>query len=564
MIIDYLDGSAPAELETDLCIIGAGAAGIAIAQTFLGTAVNVCVIAGGGLASTRRNQELYSGRFIGSLPFDPGISRMRVFGGSCNLWGGGCIPLSPMDMGRRDWVPHSGWPLSYAELEPYYRQARPFCGIEAHDFADGSFLAPPPREPLAFDDGALVNKIFARSPVMFGEAYRSELDRAPNIQVLLHASLLELIASPAGASVQHVRVGSLGGHAGVIRARHYVLACGAIENARLLLLSNATAPNGLGNDRDLVGRYFMDHPAGKLGTLFTDTPDRIARPYERHGGKGPAPAFPELCLSDEIQRTHRLLNGRVRPLAVEGPVPHGVRAIRQLRGKFRRAERGENARLEQQIHDALKFIGAQDGDDAVETTAGIGTLALRLGLGLGDIAKAFGRKLTDKPVVESRQVDLIGYFEQAPNPDSRITLGDERDALGQRKICVDWQLTPLDRYTFRSAAMFFNTRLAALCQGQFQLEPWLNEGDDAVPGVRGTAHHMGTTRMDDDPHKGVVDSRCRVHGISNLHVAGSSVFPTGGWAFPTFTIAALSLRLAEDLRVLLAEPKESIRTYQVA
>jgi choline dehydrogenase-like flavoprotein len=168
-------------------------------------------------------------------------------------------------------------------------------------------------------------------------------------------------------------------------------------------------------------------------------------------------------------------------------------------------------------------------------------------LGAGDIAAALGRKLTARPTVKSRHAELYGFFEQAPNPASRIRLGSEPDALGQPKVCVDWQLTELDRHTYRASARLFGERLARACGGSFEIEPWL--GDEHAPAqVRGTAHHLGTTRMADDPQHGVVDRHGRVHGIGNLHMAGSSVFPTGGWAFPTFTIVALSLRLAERLR----------------
>ena len=195
--------------------------------------------------------------------------------------------------------------------------------------------------------------------------------------------------------------------------------------------------------------------------------------------------------------------------------------------------------------------GRSGGEDIAATTESIGTLALQLGMGLGDVVKAFAQKLTDRPTVKSSHVDLIGFFEQAPNPDSRITLGTETDALGKRKVCVDWRLTPLDMHTYRTAAKLFGGELASACGGTFQLDPWLDGEASTVPQVHGTAHHLGTTRMSDDPRQGVVDRHCRVHGIDNLHIAGSSVFPTGGWAFPTFTIVALSLRLAEDLRALL-------------
>ena len=546
MIIDYLDGSGPEDFFADICIIGAGPAGISIARSFIGTSLSICLVESGGLAGEDRNQELYEGTSIGSPELDPATSRMRAFGGSCNVWGGGCVPLSTLDLGPRDWVPHSGWPLSYDEIEPYYRRAQAVCGIESHDFTEGTFLTPPARAPVAFDTGKLVNQNFVLSPVFFGDAYRSELEGAANITVLLHANLLEFEAAPAGASVRQARIGALDGRRGLIRARRYVLACGGIENARLLLLSNSVAPNGLGNDRDLVGRYFMDHPSGKLGTLFTDAPDSLTRPYDRSGGKGPAPSFPELCLSDEAVQAHQLLSGRVRPVAVEAPTPKGIQALRDLKNAFLPV-RDESLALEGMMR---ARNSDESGNDDGKAKQGIGKLGLRLGMGTWDIANAVRRKLTGKPTVRSAHVDVIGYFEQAPNPDSRVTLSDEIDALGQRKVCVDWRLTELDWHTYRTAAGLVGAELANSCGGKFQLEPWLQEGSDAVPQLRGTAHHLGTTRMSDDPNLGVVDRQCRVHGVDNLYVVGSSVFPTGGWAFPTFTIVALSMRLAEHLRTL--------------
>lgn len=551
MIIDYLDGSSPTDVEADLCIIGAGAAGIAIARSFIGTPLSVCLIEGGGLAGEEKSQALYEGTSIGNPPFDPGVSRMRVFGGSCNLWGGGCITLSKHDLAERHWVPHSGWPLSYEELEPYYARALAYCQIDAHDFAHGSFVGPLPRAPIPFDADKLVNQISARSPIFFGAAYRAELEKADNIKVLLHANLMELEATPDGTSVRRARIAALSGHAGSVTARHYVLASGGIENARLLLLSDSVVPQGLGNTHDLVGRFFMDHPSGSLGRVVTDTPERLTRPYDRNLGKnGSAPAFPAIGLSDHAQRTHRLLSGRVHPFPVEADVPNGIRALRQFRAALRPAPRDEGTELEARLCAAMKN-GPSPGDDTTPTKEGVGKLALRVGLGAGDIAKAFMRKLADKSAVKSNHVELIGYFEQAPNPQSRITLGADVDALGQRKICVDWQLTPLDKHTYRTAAALFGNELARACGGRYEPAAWVGGTENGMPKVRGTAHHLGTTRMSDDPKQGVVDRHCRVHGVDNLHIAGSSVFPTGGWAFPTFTITALSLRLAEDLRCLL-------------
>lgn len=548
MIVDYMGAAHPQDVETDLCVIGAGAAGIAIAHSFIGTSVRVCLLESGGASTEQRSQALYEGSSLGDVPFDPSTSRMRVFGGSCNLWGGGCIPLSRHDMDTRDWVPHSGWPISYAELEPYYTRARAYCRLDPLELDNGSFAAPTLHPPLHFDDEKLVNQIFAHSPILFGEAYRDELEQAPNVTVMLHANLLELVASPDGAHVREARIGSLAGRRGTVRARHYVLACGGIENARLLLLSDSVMGQGLGNQHDVVGRYFMDHPSGKLGTLTTDTPHRITRPYDRRRSKGAVPSFPEIGLSHRAQRRHQLLNGRVHPFSVEGPLPRGIRALRELRLALRRSVQDESARLEARMSEALRNAPATE---AVAVPDSVALTALRLGLGIGDIAKAFMHKLADRPSVASNHIDLVGYFEQAPNPDSRVMLGHDIDALGQRKVSVDWRLTPLDRHTYRTAARLFGSEIARAGEAHFQLEPWLDDDSAEIPQVHGTAHHLGTTRMSDDPRQGVVDRDGKVHGIDNLHVAGSSVFPTGGWAFPTFTIVALSLRLADELRAML-------------
>lgn len=547
MIFDYRKAASPADVEADICIIGSGAAGLAIAWAFLGTKAKVCIVEGGGLAADERNQALFEGASVGVPDFDPGASRLRAFGGTCNFWGRGCIPLA--NLAPRDWVPYSGWPIDFTDLEAHYRRASTFCGLEAHEIGEDSFLTPSSRRPLDFDEEALEHKTFASSPMIFGHVYREALERADNVTVLLHANLLELEAAPSAQAVRHARIGTLDGRRGVVRAAHYVLACGGIENARMLLSSNSLVPEGLGNEHDLVGRFFMDHPSGKLGTLFTEHPNLVTRPYDRNVPKGRPQLHPEICLSEQAQRKHRILSGRVRPFAFEEPVPEGLQALRDLRAAMRARQRHENWAIKARV------CGRRNGEPdyiakAMPPAEDIRALTLRAGLNAGDIAKAFGRKLTRKPTVRTERIDLIGYFEQEPNRDSRITLGEERDALGLRRVAVDWRLTELDRRTYRMAANLFGGELARACDGRFHSESWLDD-ESAVPQVFGTSHHMGTTRMADDPRDGVVDRHCKVHGMDNLHIAGSSVFPTGSWAFPTFTIIALSLRLADHLRARL-------------
>jgi len=549
VILDYLDGSVPADHQADLCVIGAGPAGIAIARAFLGTQVRVLLVESGGLAGEDRTQALCEGTAHGGSPFDMAHSRMRVFGGSCTLWGGGCIPLADSDMTPREWVPDSGWPLRYADLEPWYAKAREFCQIAPeHTFGPGQFDGPTQRKPLDLDPEALVNLLFARSPILFGEAYRDELRAAPNITVLLHANLMELEANASATAVVRARLGALTGRRGHVSARHFVLAAGGIENARLLLLSDSVAPCGLGNDRDLVGRYFMDHPRGTIGSVHSESPDKLTRPYERAIGKVRLPVAAEIGLANAAQRHHRVLNGRVHPFAVEGALPKGIRALRNVRAALRPPSRDEATLLEARLSAAMS-----NGPTAaaVAVPPNLALSAVSLGLHIGDVIRAVAQKVADKPTVNSERVELVGFFEQAPNRDSRVTLGNTRDALGLRRVNIDWRLTELDRHTYRTLTSLSGKPLADACGGTFEAAHWATDAS-AEPEVFGTAHHMGTTRMSADPASGVVDTDGTVHGMHNLHVAGSSVFPTSGWAFPTFTLIALSLRLADHLRVLLA------------
>lgn len=551
VILDGCDPNLVGEIETDVCIVGSGPAGITLARAWLGSSVRVCLIESGGLAPEPVTQSLYEGINVGAGSLDPASCRLRAFGGSTNVWGGGCIPLGQLDFEHRHWVTDSGWPVSFAQMQPYYARALSLLRIDAHEFAEGTFSTPPARQPLSFEDDTLRNCNFIRSPVFFGEAFLDELRLAPNIQVILHATVTSLDTCANASHVQQVKARSSAGNTLSVKAKTYVLACGGIENARLMLLSNTTAPKGVGNENDLVGRYFMDHPSGLLGTLSTDVPERITRAYDRSEVSGPASSFPELCLSESSLRSHSLLNARLKPFVVEGPVPPGLQGLRDIRNALRRSSRDESMALEGRMSAVESTRSRAAEARARRSIRNFGRAAIAVGLHLDDIAYAWKRKRAAKLPVQAERVDLVGYFEQAPNPSSRVRLGHELDALGQRKVVVDWQLTELDWRTYRMAASLFGSKLANASQGTFTPAEWLQATAGNGAEIHGTAHHMGTTRMAESSSRGVVNLDSRVHSVDNLYISGSSVFPTGGWAFPTFTIVALSLRLSDHLRMVL-------------
>ena len=342
---------------------------------------------------------------------------------------------------------------------------------------------------------------------------------------------------------------NLDGRRGSVRARHYVLATGGIENARLLLASDSVAPQGLGNRHDQVGRHFMDHPRCLAGQVVDGDLWTLLRPYNSDDQRRRLPLYRELSLSERVQRERRLLNARAglsgrrcRSDRAAGP----ARTARDVPAQPRPGP-GTSIASSTRSARARGGIAGPLPSPPVLASGPRRRLMLSVGMNAGHVAGALARRLRRRPLHGCQRVDLMTYFEQSPNRDSRITLSDSRDALGMRKVRVDWRLTDLDYASYRTSASLLGEETARCCGGRFQPSPWVVD-PSIRPAVVGTAHHIGTTRMSLRPEDGVVDPDCRVHGLENLHVAGSSVFPTGGWAFPTFTIVALAMRLADRLR----------------
>jgi choline dehydrogenase-like flavoprotein len=493
-----------AVFDADLCIIGAGAAGITIARDLAGSSLRICLLEGGAFVASRESQDLYAAKMLNSYTKRPGgaeyltYSRLRYFGGSTNHWAGWCRPLDASDFERRSWVPNSGWPISRETLEPWYRRASETCEIPA--FADDPPLpGAGARAPYALDDRRVATRlIHIGPPTRFGERYRDEILEASNIRVFLDANVVALHARESGSALDRIAVRTHDGRRFSVRPRGTVLAAGAIENARLLLLSNHEQPEGLGNHHDQVGRYFMDHPfVERAGRWWvTAPPDTGGQPADLYRRHGPSPTA----------------SGRARGVIV---VAEGVREQEQLlHGMV-------------QIEDYWRWKTGPLDKAVAHVTGAVA------GLGSGER----GQRVVS--------ATLLCVGEQSPNPDSRVTLAEERDRLGLRKAQLDWQLTELDARSVRRTVEITADALGRALAGRARIlvserRPW--------PETTGRSHHMGTTRMHDDPRRGVVDADCRVHGLANLWIAGSSVFPTGGYATPTLTLVARAHRLGDRLR----------------
>ena len=309
---------------------------------------------------------------------------------------------------------------------------------------------------------------------------------ADNVHLLTYANAVDLEADASVRQVTGVRVKTIDGKSHLVRARYFALACGSIQNARLLLCSNQQAPAGLGNDHDLVGRFFMEHLEMGGAQLILERPLSLSLYRSRFAL--PRPASGELALTEEMQRRHRVLNGTVslRP----GTFPEEMRSF------FMRVRDGN--------------LGERLRDDGRE-----------------DRRRQNVASWSPPATVEARRdFQMSSRAEQAPNPDSRVMLSDKKDALGMRRADLHWKLTELDKRSMRVLYEVLANEFGRTGLGRVQILDWLLEDDPTWPSfLSGGFHHMGTTRMHHDAREGVVDSNCRVHGMANLFMAGASVFP---------------------------------------
>ena len=259
-------------IRCDLCIAGAGAAGLSIALQFIDDPqIDVVILEGGDRNFSHSSQEIYQGRNLGIAYAALDTSRLRYFGGTTNHWGGWCRPLDLMDFEVRSWVPNSGWPISQKDLAPFRPEAHQILDLGGLDYTPESYV----REAAGlfpFDPKLLAHKLWwvSKPPTRFNSKYWPALEKAESVTLYLNANLTNIHTSPDGNSVRRFEVLTNRGKRLQVQSKQYVLALGGLENPRILLNSRSRHPNGLGNQHDLVGRYFMEHPHGPFGEMLIE------------------------------------------------------------------------------------------------------------------------------------------------------------------------------------------------------------------------------------------------------------------------------------------------------
>ena len=255
-----------AVIQTHVCIVGAGPAGITLARAFIDQPFDVCLLESGTLSSHEGIRSLSRGQIVGNSYRPLEHTRSRSFGGTTDVWSGGCEELDDLDFERRAWIPHSGWPFPKNHIQAFYDQAKAICQLPPYAFDrewENSFV-----NHLPISGNKLTKKVIYRRSAHFGKLYRKEILRASNISLFLNANVAEIIANRKTKQVTQLRVSTLDGHKFFVKAQLFILAAGGIENPRLLLASKGMQKEGLGNQYDLVGRFFMTHPEVDSGILF--------------------------------------------------------------------------------------------------------------------------------------------------------------------------------------------------------------------------------------------------------------------------------------------------------
>jgi choline dehydrogenase-like flavoprotein len=562
MLIDARQLPPDETLRCDVCVVGAGPAGIAVARELASRGKSVVLLESGGLRLEAASEDLNKGEVVDPVAHGPlEAYRRRRLGGATTAWGGRCVPFDAIDFERRSWVPNSGWPFGKSAVDAYGERAHAYLDLGAFTYDPAEALAPASRgramiPGLASDDVAEDTLYLFSPPTNFGKKFQDELAASRAVRLVLYASCLKIMTDREGSRATHLVVGSAADRRFSVVADRFVLAAGGLENVRLLLASNDVHPGGIGNRHDLLGRYYMCHVIGHLEVEFTSR--EVVWDYEKTASG--LYCQRTVAVRAEAQRRLGLLNHRARIEHADISDPShgsGVLSASYL-VKSLLASPLFRARLDVLSRGVLNSKQKQELRVAEHLR--------NILLDAGGVAR-FSRRWIEERILSDVKLPSVVMrsdanvytlrldAEQIPNPDSRVTLGDARDALGQRRLKVDWRRTGADDEMLLAVCRHIGRALEESGAGRLRSDPSL------IPEATG-GHHIGTTRMSSDPSGGVVDGDCRVHDVKNLYIASSSVFPTCSYANPTLLVLSLALRLADHLEKVTAQTP-SVRPEEI-
>jgi choline dehydrogenase-like flavoprotein len=534
-------------LTADIVIVGGGPAGLSIARELAHTKLHVLVVDSGGFHYDAETEGLNAVENIGQPVLPPQVQRVgrgysgdlawlndipafelrnRLLGGSTHTWVGKCAAFDDMDFAARAWLPNTGWPIGRRELQPALDRAADLLNLGPNVYDEKLFtlLRSPPAE-LGIDRDLLRPFFWQFSHELHqrGEPMRFihlvHQIKGTNVDFLTHATTTDIKLDNHGRRATAIEVRSMEGKRAVIVAKTIVLCAGGVENARLLLASNSQMQTGIGNGRDVVGRYMVDHPRTSLASVTGADIEPIARHFNFYGlvHDGRTQFYLRgLSLSPEIQAREELTNCATYPVQIHAADDPWMALKRLLRG-------------------SRQGLGAD-----------VGTVIRSAPM----VAAGIYERLLRKRGLPHRSIELRfdAMAEQQLDRDSRVTLSDKRDRFGTPLPRVDWKIGATETLSMKRLARLLSDEFARVGLPRPRLADWIAADDDSKAAFMDMAHPSSTTRMGTDPTASVVDTNSMVHGIDGLFVAGSSVFPTGGHANPTLMVLTLAIRLADHLK----------------
>ncbi len=520
MILDYENTPLTPSTPYDVCIVGAGAAGILIGVTLARANIKVIMLEGGGRTAEDRSDAIYHVNVIGHAHTGVTEGRRRIFGGTTTAWGGQILPLTPMDFEKRDWVPGSGWPIEHKSLTSYYEQAMVFEGLGSSIHNDEEVWDAFNVKPGDFSPGfeAYLSR-WCPEPD-FARMYRAEIQDFQNLHLILHANVVGIDTDSASGQIKNVVCRGYGGTESKVTAKQFILCMGGLETVRLLLQPPRRGAKKPWSASDHLGRHFQDHIGCTVGKLRAGNHFDLHKIFDNYYSKG-IKYHPRIRVSDQLQREQRILNSAVY-LVHRSKANENLLAAKRILKGIRRGD--------------LSSIQLQD----VATAASAGVVLARQAARLAVKRRAYNP--------DDLGIEVHVSSEQLPLSDSKITVSNEYDALGLLRVNLDWQIAPAEVESIANVGRALVKLFAARGWAQLDLDPdLLNDPEAFAERVSDYYHHMGGARMSDHPSTGVVDTNLRLHGTTNGYVCSASVFPTSGFSNPTHTVLALGMRLSQHL-----------------
>jgi len=523
-IIDLNGQNIGLEYYSDLLVVGAGVAGLVIADHFRGAGFTVDILESGGLTYEQASQVLNEAEMAGKYHAGTKDGRFRMYGGSTSRWGAQLLTMMPSDFESKAHIPGTGWPLSPSELNPYLHASELLLGVDHLSYCSDLHNHLPSPVPYLSEPG-LQYRFSKRARYSYRNMARTLGQRCKadaNTRVFLHATATNILLNESGSSVNYLQVRAPNGRSFRFHGRQVVLTAGSIEICRLLLASCSVHGNGIGNTTDQLGRWFHDHLAVNAAVLCPQNRQQFLNKISpwylgstRHNLK--------LSTTAAWQARNKVTN-------VSGQL------------LFEYTKTSLFAWLSHQVH-SYKF-----GSSAhrFHTAPLLNSTAE-----LYDIFHLIWMRIAARRLWCPKTANIVLRIdsEQCPTADNRITLSRNLDVLGMPKAVIHWHWGECERRSFAAYKQLFASQWQAWNVGELTWLVDFEKDSDWDKHAVDSYHIMGGTRMSSNPNSGVVDSDLAVHGIANLSIASLSVYPSGGSANPTLTLMMLALRLADRLKI---------------